>query len=466
MDPNAGITVDKPSKYLSTDPLAGLDATAEEKPETPGFFSRLVHHPLDTITDELPTVGGVVGSLVGGAPGAAVGGGAGEGLKKLYNNARELPGALKDVVANKFEEEKAYASNLLKGKRTESPTSQGFVEGATEGAKDLGIQGAIQGATDVGGQLIGKGLKSVGKGLLKRAFVPDALELAKRPQLLEEIAAEGVNPTGQGIVTMDARTTAARKAAEKLVEDAAQPRVLPNGVKVTPKNIPPGEVVDALFHHPYSTPDQPLESVFEDISRRNVSGPAKEQLSAYVDATFREHPQGYDYLQALATKRREGKAAADVFKGTSDDPGFNKQVFAGVENGLRNALEKRVPGFAKANDVTEQKLRVLQTVRDAVTAHGAQRGKSIPAVTGALTVIQPLAGLTAFAAKKTLTHPAVEATLGRAALKAGSKPTVFSNAGRAAAAAIKESGKTSDAKRKAKVSKAKVDSLYKRYQQE
>jgi hypothetical protein len=421
------------------------------KPVEPeGFFARLKAHPLDTLADELPTVGGALGGIIGGVGGtvggmvvggvpgaiggAAVGGAGGEAARQLYHDF--------------FGGGPAPAS-------------------AAEAAKSIAKEGAIQGATEIGGQLVGKGLRVAGKALVKRAFKPSADALIQTPNLVEKLASEGVNPTKAGIEAMQGRTNAAKDAADALVDDAWKPRTLPNGVKITPKPIPTQEVLRALFVHPYSTAAKPLDSTADFIIKQYEKSPLFARLQGYVRNVALDNPKGLSYPSVLALRRGEGKAASKVFEGLVDNPQLAAQIHAGMEAGSRKALEDRVPGFAAANDVTQNKLRVLEAVKAAVKGREGQNGLSVPSLLrhlvpagAAATVLGPFGGAATLAATEALTHPVVEATLGRGALRLGKSPAA-STAIRGFEALGQEDKKSRAARN---VNKAKVDALYKRYQ--
>jgi hypothetical protein len=426
----------------------GKPAAVSKAPaaEPDGLLARFKAHPLDTVAGELPVIGGALGGAVGGlggtvagfgvggvpgaVAGATLGGAAGEAGKQLYERF--------------FTDKPAPTSSL-------------------EAAKGIGKQGAIQGVTELAGQGVGRVVGAAGKGLVKRAFRPSADALDAVPTLVEDLAREGINPTAKGAATMNARTDAARQVAEDLVSDAGKPKVLPNGVRVTP-SVPTHEVVQALSQNPYGK-----DSVTDFINTQFEKQPMFRRLDQYVENVYRDNPQRIGYDKLLDLRRGEGRAASDVLQGAIENPGMEKRLHVGMEAGARNALEKRVPGFAQANDVTANKLAVLQAVQSAVKGREASVGGTIKSTFrhmipgAALTpVLGPLGGLGTWAATEALTNPTVEATLGRGAMRLG-KSGMFGDAIRAGEVAAKETQTTNAAR---KVKKTKVDALYSRYRQD
>lgn len=412
-----------------------------------GLIARFKAHPLDTIADELPTIGGAVGGAIGGVTGAAAGG------------VGAVPGglggaALGGAAGEAFKE----LYNRFLGDASKAPQTSG------EAAKNIGLQSGLQAGTELVGQGIGKALGLGGKYLIKRAFQPSAEALAKTPTLITDIAREGINPNAAGIATMEGRTNAARQVAEHLVDQAGQPRILPNGVKVTP-NIKTRDIVDALFNNPYGH-----DSALDNVQALANQGPGRKRLINYAVGVLDDNPDRISFNRALEMRRAEGSAASKVFEGAVENPSLEQQLHAGIEAGARNALEQRVKGFAEANDVTQNKLRVLQAVQDIVKQREAQTGGSLPSMlrhmipAGVLfPVTGPLGSLATYAGTEALTNPTVEATLGRGLLSAAKGGGFIADTLRAGEVAGKESSNTRAAKR---VNKTKVDSLYQRYQQE
>jgi hypothetical protein len=319
---------------------------AAATPQPKGFFRRLAEHPLDTVADELPMVGGMVGGAFG-PQGAAIGGAAGKGFRDLYNTASELPGAVKDI-----------ATNIRQGYG--DATAKGAVAGAAEGAKDAALEGGKQLLYDVGGRIVAKPVTWAGKRLVQKAFNPSAKLLEKAPTLVDDLIEAGVNPTAAGAKTAKASMVEARQVADKLVTDAHATGVQGPTMR---------EVLRALVKNPYGE-----KSVVEKINTLAEKTPSLQRVGEYIKHALADNPAQMTLPETLAMRRAEGNAAKRVFEGALPNPGLEAQLHAATEQGARHGIETRVPGWAEANDVTAKALNVATATAKAAQQRAANVG--------------------------------------------------------------------------------------------
>lgn len=427
----------------------------------------------------LPSVGGVVGSIAGSfldAPtaGAAIGGAAGQGYKSLIDNWSQIPGAIKDVLVNKYNEEKQYAQNLAKGNLSgsgPSATDQGFTQGAHQGLLQGGIEAGKQALLEKAGQAIAAPINAVGTSLVKKAFSPTADMLAKNPNIVSDLIDAGINPNAAGESSAQASANTARAAADNAVNQVANGKTTflgtPSGVSIPAKRVGIGEITDALINNPYGQ-----KSVLDNILEQAEQTPSLNRVGSYIDNVVKDNAPSLNLPDTLALRRREGNLASKVFEGAYENPSLESQLHAATEQGARNGLEIRVPNLANLNDVTQNKMQILEAVQNAIqnraseapghqilrTALTALPGLGVASMDGLIPGI--LTSLGIHGATELATNPTVQATVGRGLVK-----TAGVNAPAQVMRLIQGGVAQSNARRNS-LTAAQVNALWDRYNQE
>jgi hypothetical protein len=450
-DPNAGLEDEQPV-YLSTDPNAGEPVAAQ--PQAPQQDSRswltklqdgtahAILNPVDTVVDNLPTIGGAVGGTIGGVGGSVFGLGFGG-----------VPGAIGGAAAGGATGE-AFQQLINRYLGKETPKS------AQEAAMGIAKSGAWEGGTQLVGGALASGATKLGTGLVKSAFKPTAKMLKESPTLIQDLIQNSVNPTARGAAKAGARTTASRVTADNMVASAGR----------NAKPVPSSEVLDALVTNPYGH-----QSSLEHVTALGEQTPGLNRLGEYGVNFLNDNPQALSYQRLHELARAEGKAGKAVFEGTSSNPTLEKLIHADINAGARNALEKRIPGFADVNANTQNHLFQTKAAERAAANHQAdlpgffRRHGAATLAAGALFPAGLPASLGAAGVAEVIGNPTARAIAGRGAARAGKLP--YANLFRAGKVANdthtegpQDVPDTSSRGRKA-TSKAKVDSLWEQYNQ-
>lgn len=436
-NPNAAPPDQQQFKFDPNDLVADYKASQPKaKPEEEGFFSKLVNHPVDTLVDNLPTVGGAIGGLAG-----AVGG----GLPTLGVGA--APAAVIGATAlGGLGEAARKAIRQWEGKDDYKTGSM------LQDAKDIGTEAAIQGGSELLGQGAQAALKGAGKYAVRKAFGVTKGNVA--PQLVEDLISTGANPNKRWAGAFDQGTESFRGGkAQKLVsasKDVADQMVDEAAANGAPK-ASAQEVLSALVSNPYG------KSVYDAVEGRGVRQPLLDQIGDYEAQFYRDNPMDMGVKRLQALRRAEGSVGKPVFSGDSDT--INNLLHANTEAGARQALESRIPGFADQNAKTSRMVDVMDAVRNAVSKNSdigsIVKRYGIMGLPGAvMTAAAPHVGIPALIASEIAANPTVEATAGRALFRTG-KYVPFGQGIRFGVTVGRNGNQTT---------KAKVDSLWQQYQ--
>lgn len=324
----------------------------------------------DTITDALPAIGATIGGIAGGSKGlptgalaAGIGGAAGSGYQQLINHAKEIPGAVVDIV-----------HNLLNGNA--KATLGGFVQGAKEGALAAGEEGLTQSALDLGGGIAGKAvIRPAAEAVTKFAFRPTRQALKTAPNLVRDILDNSIPLSEKGLAKAEARTGASRAVADKMVEDLenAPNRWLndPNlGTFGSKRATVQGELIDPVFNtvRKGSNPN-----AVGAVEQRALRQGGRKTLANAEEDLIASNPREVGPKRLHEIKRAEGAAAGRIWTQSGEKQALKGKIAADIHNAADDALSRRLgPKFGEANAETQRRLMVQKTVEDALGASAAE----------------------------------------------------------------------------------------------
>lgn len=330
-------------------------------------------------TDILPSVGGTIGGIAAGPVGAGVGGAAGQGFKTTIKNLGELPGAVKDVFSNLYNEELAYAKDLTQGKvkPRQSPTLEGFAQGAREGAGVAGTEGAVQGALDVVGGAVAKHvLAPVARTLTKHAFRPAAKALDLNPNLIQDILNKSIALSEKGMQKAKGFVDRARRVTDSMVDDLeAKPNTWFNhpqtGTFGSKRASVQGEIIDPVFNSTQSIKDPNLPNAVGTVEQLLEKTPGRKTLERTARNIAADNPAEVGPKRLLEIKRAEGKAAGELWNQAGPKQALKGKIHGDLHNAADAALERRLgPAWKEGNAQTQRNLVTLKTVEDAL--HGSK----------------------------------------------------------------------------------------------
>ena len=292
----------------------------------------------DTAVDALPFVGGAIGGIVGAPTGpgaigaAALGAAGGEGWRQVINRVRGKGG----------------------------PVTM------TEAAGNIATEGAVSGASQAAGLGLAKGGRAVYRGLLKPSkALRDSFGGA---DIVDTLVREGAPISDGGVKKIGGLLRTSRDKALSMV-DAADP---------TSTLVQPSEVIGKF------------RPVVDTLRKRADIGQPDEL--AKVGARGRRIVQtmqrgaGVGAKRAQELKETAQDAASGAYRmmerGGAKQLGADDLLDQKVAEGLREAVEQRVPGIKAQNARTQELLGGTRALEDAV-----ERGRNNLAVGGARDLI-------------------------------------------------------------------------------
>jgi hypothetical protein len=366
-------------------------------------ITNFAKHPIDSIVNNLPMIGGFVGGTLGatlGIPtlgltsapaaiaGASILGAGGESIRQLVQR--------------------------MEGK--ESPSSSG------EAAKRIGIEGAIQGAAEGSGQVLKAGAKALGKTFLKHAIPVDADTLRESPRIYESIAKTRTPLSQAGYEGIDQKVKASYAKKLGVVKDFED--AFPNATMP----------IDQLTDSVNKTADKIFRTENADpVSRRN--------LEHYVEEILRNPSNGAELSPTRLEEIRDAAAskASTLFdaakKGATVKDDFGMSMRADVAGAAKKQLEAWitkgvVPSATESLSTLNAKTHDLASVRAAIKDaldHYAKNPRSpiarhgLGAMGGAVGNLAggPAGAAAGIAGGELLASPRVEAAIGRSLLNEG-----------------------------------------------
>lgn len=372
------------------------------------------------VTDAIPDVMATGYSLAGGGKSTPVGmllsglgGAAGEGYKQLAQHATEIPGAVADVTRNLFQYPGA--------------TMSGFARGAGEGAVASGLEGAKQSVFEgVGRKVIAPVMRSAGNAIYRSALKPSVAVRAEFPNAARTLVNEGVPITRSGAGTEQAAQALGAAAADTKATIAAAEAA---GAK--PVNMRPVA--------------QSLERTRASVSDQAVRAADVKKVDAIRDALLKENPAPVPLTQAQAMKQAEQGRAIQAYKKQARGVPVNELRLSAREDiarGLREAIERRVPGIVDKNKRTQELIGALKAIS---AAEGRIANNNIIGMGDALSALTAFGGYQAAGTRgvaagiiqEVLTRPEVASRLGIALDRAG-KPVITAQALRAINEAVSQ----------------------------
>lgn len=330
-------------------------------PRAPGLatIGDQVKSKRSSLATAAPAVGGLIGGFVGGIPGAAVGGAAGQGVGTLIDHASEIPGAVVDVARNALTQPKA--------------TMQGFAEGTTQGAIDMGKEGAVQGATQFAGGKIAQAGGVMAKWLMNRATSRVSAKLMQEfPDLADTLLdnALTVSKGGYGkakslLVMAKKKATDALGAADKagatvpiqMTDDIAESlktALLEDAIKG--KGIP--AATGAITAASSRLPPQ-LKAFFGQIEQAVASGVPLDLKPSYADILKRRLQQESKALYAQRGAPNGPKAM-----------GMDATERAELAAQINTAIDALASGYKAANAVARPLIGAVRGIQQAIRPNG------------------------------------------------------------------------------------------------
>jgi hypothetical protein len=308
------------------------------------------------------------------------------------------------------------------------------------------------------------GAVGVAKGLTKFAFKPTQEALKLNPGLTSDILEQGIKMSDEGIHTAKSLTNEATAYAESLVDKAAQrPGFMANpqgGVFKANRVNTRGEIM------PVFTP-QVNAAGHENAVQGILSGargfektPSLNTVANMADNVLADNPGELTLREVLNLKRGSGRAAGELWSGQGPEAAVKKQLHGDLFDAANEALERRIgPEWSAANKETQRRLTTQKVVEDAVGKASAESHVPNPydqflLMRGAMAG-DPVSIAIAMAREAGRVRPLIAAA-GRGAHKVRNAPTRAVQVGRGLVADQNEPRK--------QPSKAQVDSLYEKYQ--
>lgn len=280
-----------------------------------------------TWATSLPTVGGMAGSLVGGSRSnpvgmvlAGIGGAGGEGwrqtIESLRGNWDQVPPDVRSRVTRIVE----------------------------EGIKQGGLEGA-------GRYVIGPLMRMFGRGIYRAALKPAKAirdEFGAR-SVVDTLVSEGVPITRSGAGTEKVGRLLSDAGADtaQAIAQAEQ-----SGVK-------PGTIRPVL---------KSLQATDEAISNRVVRSPARQQVADFRQAALADNPGRIPVTRMQSMKQAEQDLAVKAYQAAAKGAPINSietSMHEDLARGLREAIERRVPGIRNKNLRTQQLIGALKAVSGA-----------------------------------------------------------------------------------------------------
>jgi hypothetical protein len=302
-----GRIVEFPDGMSEQDMAAALQTLAPSEPTASGPDA------IDKAAGWLPAVGGMVGGIAGMAGGPVVA----AGLSGLGGAAGRA------------------GQRVIEGLRGRD-IPQGM-----DLAQDVGIEGAKQGAMELGGGMVGRGIKTVGGKLARRMYQglakPTKALRQEYPDLIETAVRERIPITQGGARTIEQKLATSRGDASQLLARAEDLGAVP---------VSPREVIGEFA------------PVIKELRKRADIGQAGmhgESLLSPVGARGRRLVKGGDIPleRAQELKNTAQTAASGAYRqldrGVAKELSPDDLLDKATATGLRKAIEKRVPEIAAVN---------------------------------------------------------------------------------------------------------------------
>ena len=334
------------------------------------------------LRQNLPSVGGMVGGLMGGIPGAAAGGALGAGLHRA------------DEV-------------LLGGKPLPEPM---------DAAGEVLGQGALQGALEGGGQLIGGALRMLGRGAYRAGLLPLTQVTGKYGDVVKTGIENGI-PASQGGLVKATNLRNVRKGAKDAAVAAAEAGGATTSTRTLLKDARSSGIDDYIAGQRRvgkADPTSGVASRFRSI--KNEAGPSMKPTDVEKFKQTLDDSTGGAWKKVRMKEPLSGTEAEDIALSRAaraaqeaNVPNYdalNKATFDA--EGLRRAIARRMQGGAPN-----------QGLENAVFGAAMAAGGGLPAAAGRAVML-----------------PQVATQGGIALHSAGQAPEAYSNALRAALAAL------------------------------
>lgn len=383
-------------KYISTDPNFGAPLRVATKTDALSNTDRLV--------DALPTIGGMAGGLLGGTKAnpigmllAGIGGAGGEGVRQTLS--------------------------ALQGRWDEVPpdVQSQITAIINEGVKQGGMEG-------IGRYVLGPITKLFGRAMYRSALKPPK-------DVRAEFGAKEVTDTlvdaGVPITRSEAGTAKVEGLLNQAGQDTAQTLAAAEAAGAKPVNMRP--VV------------QSMDRTRGEVSGRVVRGPAMQQVQSTRNAALKQNPKPVSVTEAQKMKQAEQGLAVDAYKKQARGAPVNSidtMLHEDLARGLRESIERRVPGVRAKNERTQALIGALKAI---TAAEGRIANNNLVGMGDALALgtagVGAAVGGPELAAlgivQEVLTRPEIASRLGIALDRAG-KPQVTPQALRALSEAVNQ----------------------------
>ena len=392
-DPNFGVPLDR--KYVSTDPNFG-------DPLRVGI--RAAQTERNRALDALPTIGGMAGGLLGGSKLnpmgmllAATGGAGGEAVRQTLAS-----------IAGRWDEV--------------PPDVQAQMQAIiSEGVKQGGMEG-------IGRYVLGPITKLFGRALYRSALKPPK-------DVRADFGAKEVTNTLVDAGVPITRNEAGTAKVEALLKAAGQD---------TAHTIKAAEVAGAKPVNMRPVVGE-LQRTRDEVSKRVVRGPGRQEVDTFRDAALKENPNPVALTQAQGMKQAEQDLALKAYRAEARGAPVNSietAIHEDLARGLREAIERRVPGVRGKNKRTQDLIGALKAI---TAAEGRIANNNLVGIGDALALgaagVGYAAGGPQLAAlgivQEVLTRPEIASRLGIALDRAG-KPQITPQALRALSEAVNQ----------------------------
>jgi hypothetical protein len=302
-------------KYVSTDPNFGEPLRVATKADQAGRSA---------VRDALPTIGATGASLLAGGKSnpfgmllAAVGGAGGEGYRQAL---AAMEGKWDEVPPDVQSQMKAIL---------------------TEGIKQGGMEG-------VGRYVLGPITKLFGRALYRSALKPPK-------EVRAEFGAKGVTDTLVDAGVPITRSEAGTAKVEGLLREAGQD---------TSQTIAAAEAAGAKAVNMRPVV-QSMDRTRDEVSSRVVRGPAVQQVQSTRNAALKQNPKPIPVTDAQKMKQAEQGLAIDAYKKEARGIPVNNidtMLHEDLARGLRESIERRVPGVRGKNKRTQDLIGALRAI--------------------------------------------------------------------------------------------------------
>lgn len=383
------------------------DLKSQEPPSSPPLSfagAQSIGAAPNGMIEALPTAGGMAGSLIGGGksnPLAMLLSAAGGSVGEAYRQA---------LTAMSGDWERV------------PPDVQGQIKAIlAEGIKQGGLEGA-------GRYVMGPIAKLFGRALYRSALKPP---VAVRQEHGAKEVANTLVEAGVPITRNEAGAAKVEKLLRESGQDTAQTLAAAEAAGAKPVTMRP--VV------------QSLERTRGKVGERVVREGPQNEVRAMRDAALRENPRPIPLTQAQKMKQAEQDLALQAYKNEARGAPVNSvetSMHEDLARGLREAIERRVPGIRAKNKRTQDLIGALKAI---TAAEGRIANNNLVGMGDALALGTTGVGFAAGGApgaalgiiQEVLTRPEIASRLGIALDRAG-KPQVTPQILRALSEAVNQ----------------------------